>query len=74
METYHPTVVPDPDPSEREALEIVAAYLSRAGVTVATYLLQGGLRWQEATELAEVRDQLRRAGALCGGMAEGHEA
>lgn len=74
MQIYQPTVIPDPNPNEREALAIVATYLSRAGITVATHLLQGGLRWQGATELAEVRDQLRRVGALCLGMANGPEA
>jgi hypothetical protein len=47
-----------------------AGYLSRAGTIVSTHLVQGGLRWQEAVELAEVRDQLRRAGAPCPRIAD----
>ncbi len=69
MEPPNPPI-PHPTHAEREALEVAATYLSRAGTTVATKLLEGGLGWQEAVMLAEVRDQLQRAGSLCLGMAE----
>jgi hypothetical protein len=62
--------IPAPSEREREALAVVATYLTRAGTTVASRLLEGDLRWQEAMMMAEVRDQLRRAGTLCLGMAE----
>ena len=60
---------PPPDPSERAALAIAAAYLARAGTTTATRLL--GVPAGDTTGLwASLQDQMLAGAALCDGLVD----
>ncbi len=61
-------LVPEPSPAEADALTVVASYLSRAGTTASTLLLDHGADLDHPALMAAVRDQLLAGAALCDGL------
>ena len=60
---------PPPDPTERAALTIAAAYFARAGTTTATRLL-GGPAGDAAGLWATLQEQMLSGAALCHGLVD----
>lgn len=55
-----------PSPSEREALDLTAAYLKRAGNEAATRLMSAhSLGFGKAELIESLRNEMRESAALC---------
>lgn len=68
---HKPLVIPNPSERERRALHLVGTYFTRAGITFATRLLQGGLRWQGPLNWGRCRISCDGPGTMSGNGGRG---